>query len=112
MDQLDIPAGARWNQAIGQALKSCGRLLVILSPASASSENVLDEIAFAQQKNKPIIPLLYQACEIPLFLTRVQYLDFTYDYRVGLDNLLNNLLVSAVSKTFVKLLLFLRFFLF
>lgn len=41
LDKLDIPSGARWDTAIQRALNDCASLLVILSPASASSENVL-----------------------------------------------------------------------
>ena len=42
LDQLDIPPGARWDRAVEDALETCGRLLIILSPTSAGSENVRD----------------------------------------------------------------------
>ena len=37
LDQLDIPPGVRWDRAVEQALRTCDRLLVILSPASVAS---------------------------------------------------------------------------
>jgi hypothetical protein len=50
IDQLDIPPGARWDQSVEQALKCCSAVLVVLSPASVQSENVLDEIHFALRR--------------------------------------------------------------
>lgn len=41
-DQLDIPPGARWDRSIGKALKASKKLIVILSPSSVASENVMD----------------------------------------------------------------------
>lgn len=60
LDQLDIPPGARWDREVEQALKTCRRLLLILSPASMQSENVQDEIGYAMQKDKLIIPVLHE----------------------------------------------------
>ena len=88
LDQLDIAPGARWDREVEQALKGCGRLLLILSPASAQSENVQDEIGYALQQHKLIIPVLHQPCDIPLRLLRLQYIDFTKDYGRGLQRLL------------------------
>lgn len=47
LDQRDISPGVRWDSAVEAALKSCPRLLVILSPSSVNSTNVLDEVSFA-----------------------------------------------------------------
>ncbi|TMH31197.1 MAG: toll/interleukin-1 receptor domain-containing protein [Betaproteobacteria bacterium] len=47
VDQLDIPKGARWDQAVEAALKACPCLLVVLSPASTDSQNVLAISLFA-----------------------------------------------------------------
>ena len=46
LDTLDIAAGKRWDRAIQEALTACPRMLVILSPASVSSDNVLDEVHY------------------------------------------------------------------
>ncbi len=91
LDQLDIPSGARWDSAIQQALDSCASMLVILSPDSVSSENVLDEIGFALHKKKHIVPVLYRTCDIPFRLLRFQYVDFTEGYERGLRELLEDL---------------------
>lgn len=91
MDKLDIPSGARWDTAIQQALDACASMLVILSPASVNSENVLDEIGFALHKKKHIVPVLFRICDIPFRLLRFQYVDCSQDYEQGLRELLEDL---------------------
>lgn len=87
IDQLDIPTGARWDQAVERALKECPRLLVILSPASTASQNVMDEVAFAIDEGRAIVPVLYQHCDIPFRLKRLQHIDFSGDYAKALATL-------------------------
>ena len=75
VDVFDIPPGARWDRAIELALEECPRLLVVLSPASVSSENVQDEVHYALQANKAVIPALYRDCKIPYRLLRLHRVD-------------------------------------
>jgi hypothetical protein len=77
LDLLDIPAGARWDDEIEWALHECGIFMVILTPASIASENAKDEIGYAIDHGKRILPILLEECEIPLRLRRFQYVDFT-----------------------------------
>ncbi len=91
MDQLDIEPGMRWDDAISQALESSPRVLVILSPASAKSENVSDEVSFALSKTKQIIPVLFRDCDVPFRIARLQHVDFRNDYNTGLQLLLQTL---------------------
>ncbi len=88
LDQLDIAPGERWDREVELGLKTCRRMLIIISAASSKSENVQDEIGFAMQQNKLIIPVLHQVCDIPFRLQRLQYIDFTQDYARGLRQLL------------------------
>ena len=55
LDQLDIHPGEEWDEAIERGLSECGRMLIVLSPHSVASENVLDEIGSALSRKKPII---------------------------------------------------------
>jgi TPR repeat protein len=91
LDQVNLAAGQRWDRAIEIALTSCGRMLVILSPASVASENVMDEISFAIDERKEIIPVLYGECTVPLRLRRFQNIDFRGDYERGLEKLLKTM---------------------
>jgi hypothetical protein len=77
LDLLDIPAGSRWDREIEKALRECEIFMVILTPASIESENVLDEIGFAMDGKKRLLPVLLEKCEIPFRLKRIQYIDFT-----------------------------------
>lgn len=91
LDQLDIAAGSRWDNAIEDALTAASHMLVILSPTSVKSENVRDEIDFAFRSDKDIIPILYIECSVPLRLGRKQRIDFRSDYALGLAKLLGRL---------------------
>ena len=95
VDQLDIRAGERWDRAVQKALKDCPGFLVILSPYSVESENVMDEVGFALKRKKRMLPLLHNECEIPFRLERLQRLDFTGDYASGLRQLLTALGIPA-----------------
>jgi hypothetical protein len=86
LDLLDIPAGARWDDEIEKALRECGIFMTILTPAAIASENAKDEIGYAIDHGKRIIPVLLEDCEVPLRLRRFQYVDFTsmnYDQGVN-----------------------------
>ena len=88
LDQLDIIPGERWDRAIEDALKSSPRLIVILSPTSVASTNVMDEVSYALEEQKTVIPVVYKDCEIPFRLRRLQYVDFKHDYAQGLAELI------------------------
>ena len=77
MDQYDIPTGARWDDEIEKALRECEIFMFIMTPASVASENAKDEMGYAIDHGKHILPVLLEECEIPLRLSRLQYVDFT-----------------------------------
>jgi hypothetical protein len=89
VDQLDIPKGARWDDEVENALRASPCMLLILSPTSVTSRNVKDELAEALDRNKTILPVLYQDCDIPFRLKRVQHIDFTASYAEGMQQLLD-----------------------
>ena len=76
IDVLDIPAGRNWDDAVEQALKTCSRILVVLSPDSVASANVRDEIGDALDRGAHIIPVLIRACDVPFRIKRLQRFDF------------------------------------
>ena len=77
LDQLDIPTGARWDDELEKALRTCTSFLILLSPESIKSQNVKDEIGYAIDSGKHILPLMIKQCEVPFRLRRFQYVDFT-----------------------------------
>ncbi len=98
MDQRNIGAGQRWDRVIQDALEACDLFMIVLSPHSVESENVLDELSFAINSNKRIIPILLQNCEIPYRIARIQFVDFTRDYQTGFRHLLSEITQQAPQR--------------
>jgi TIR domain len=80
VDQIDIRPSDRWDRAVEEAVRDCVGMLLILSPSSAASENVLDEVAVALEAGKPVIPVRIESSRLPLRLARVQFIDAISDY--------------------------------
>jgi TIR domain-containing protein/Ig-like domain-containing protein len=77
LDQLDIPKGSRWDDEVERALESSSTFMIVLSPESIESQNVKDEVGYALDGGKHILPLLLRPCKIPFRLRRFQFVDFT-----------------------------------
>jgi hypothetical protein len=84
VDQLDIRPSEHWDRAIERAVRDCRGLLVILSPRSVASENVADEISFAINTGKPVLPVMIEKCALPLRITRMHLVDATAGYERAL----------------------------
>jgi uncharacterized protein (DUF2252 family) len=91
IDQRDIRPGERWVRAVQDALTNSPSLLVILSPSSVTSTNVDDEVSFAIEEHKTVIPVFWKDCKVPFQLRPFQYVDFRTDYDRGLKVLLKAL---------------------
>lgn len=89
-DRTDIKTGSRWDDEIVKGLNSSHIFVVLLSEASTESQNVKDEIGYALDHNKQILPLLIRPCDVPFRLRRVQYVDFTkLKYGEGIQTVLD-----------------------
>lgn len=92
VDVHEIDAGQSWARQIGKALDICRLMVLILTPASIASENVEDEWNYYLDKNKPIIPVLIQGCDLPYRLHKLQYIDFAgTSYDSALTQLITNI---------------------
>jgi len=85
VDERDILPSQRWDRAVEAALRDCMAVVILLSPRSVASENVLDEVAFAMDHAKDVIPVLIEACDVPMRMNRLQRVDFTGDYQAALE---------------------------
>jgi hypothetical protein len=85
VDQLDIRPSERWDRSLEAALRACDGVLVVLSPRSVASENVMDEVGFAIDQRKELIPVLHERCDVPIRISRFQHVDFTRDYAAALE---------------------------
>jgi hypothetical protein len=91
LDVRKLRPGTTWDSEIERALHETGALMVVLSPDSVKSRNVLDEISFALSKNRLVVPVLYRPCEVPYRLARLQHVDFTGNREAALARLLEYL---------------------
>jgi len=85
VDQLDIRPSEHWDRAIERAVRGCRGLVVMLSPRSTASDNVADEISFAIDHGKSVLPVMIERCSLPLRITRMQVVDATQDYERALQ---------------------------
>ncbi|MEM9087685.1 MAG: TIR domain-containing protein [Cyanobacteria bacterium P01_F01_bin.53] len=99
IDQIDIQAGDRWDEAIEDALEGCDGFLILLSDASVKSNNVMDEVSYALEEGKQVIPILVESCEVPFRLRRLQYIDLYSNFDEGFSRLLQSLELENVAKT-------------
>src|SRR5688572_29782370 len=94
LDQLDIRTGARWDDEVEKALEKSTTFLIVLTPESIQSQNVKDEIGYAINAGKNILPIILKPCNVPFRLRRFQYVDFSnipYDESViEIKHLLTN----------------------
>lgn len=77
VDQLDIRPTEHWDRAIERAVRDCRGLVVIVSPRSVASDNVADEISYAIEHRKSVLPVMIEKCSLPLRITRMHVIDAT-----------------------------------
>ncbi len=93
VDQYDIRPSQHWDQAIETAVRGCEGLVVLLSPRSAASPNVADEVSVALNEGKDVIPIMIEPCTPPLRMTRMHFIDATSDRALALRRCL-----AAIAK--------------
>jgi hypothetical protein len=92
VDQWDIRPSEHWDRAIERAVGCCRGLVVIISPRSVASDNVMDEVSFAIDNRKSVLPVMIEKCVLPLRITRMHLIDATGSY----DNALQQCLAELV----------------
>jgi TolB-like protein len=65
IDQMGIEGAAMWSQQIVAAIRDCKVLILAISKHSASSENVVKELALASEGRKRILPVFVEEADIP-----------------------------------------------
>ena len=91
VDQLDIRPSEHWDRAIERAVRDCHGLVVMISPRSVASDNVADEISFAIEHGKSVLPVMIEQCSLPLRITRMQVVDATGNYERAVKQCLDAL---------------------
>ncbi|CAG0971064.1 hypothetical protein ANRL3_01503 [Anaerolineae bacterium] len=93
---VGLQGGDTWEHRLESELGSSTYVLVVLSSASTHSGSFVEnEYQFALNKSVRVIPLLLEDCQIPLSLTKYQYVDFAHqNFSVALTQLLTALNMS------------------
>lgn len=87
----DIPLGANWDREIETAIDNCTHVLFLASESSMTSDNVITELSYASERQKTVIPLMFQDVRLPFRINRAHALDFMSDQNEGLKTLLTHL---------------------
>lgn len=72
-----LTTGRAFEQEIQDRIDVCAAFVVVLSRAAVGSKWVQRELSYADDHDRPILPLLRETCRLPLRLTNVQYDDVT-----------------------------------
>ncbi|MCF6167090.1 toll/interleukin-1 receptor domain-containing protein [Lutibacter sp.] len=86
-----IKPGGLWDDSIESALESCQDIILIMSKNSVESGNVMDEISYALEERKRVIPVKIEECDVPFRLRRIQHIDYYLDEEKSMDLLINTL---------------------
>ena len=92
MDQSSIELGKLWNDAIESAINDTDCVLALQSTIALASENIEDELLYAKDQGKRIIPVLLEECHLPLIIRRFQYIALYPRYHEQLK-----ILVAALT---------------
>ncbi|NNL82467.1 MAG: TIR domain-containing protein, partial [Winogradskyella sp.] len=78
---------------------------LVLSKSSVASQNVMDEVSFAMTKDKKIIPIIIEPCNVPMRVARFQQIDFTKSKKEGTKALLATLGVRPKLRNTINLIM-------
>jgi TolB-like protein len=93
IDRVSIDVSTSWSKEIVQAINDCKAFIVLLSPNSLQSRNVIKEVSLASEKQKKILPLDLE----PVSLTE----DFEYQLAGIHRTLMTN--IDAIIRALGKL---------
>ena len=79
VDESGIGAATLWSKEIAGAIKGCKVLVLMVTPNSVKSKNVVKEVSLAAEQNKQILPVILEPTKIPesleYHLAGIQHLD-------------------------------------
>src|SRR5512139_222192 len=86
IDRQDLAGGQAWREEIVVAIDTAYAFLLVLSPASAASRNVLKEVNLADDSKRSIIPVLLSRVKLPdglrYHLADLQWIEFYHQPEV------------------------------
>lgn len=87
-----IEGGDVWDNELEHQLKNADVIIWVLSKASVASENVANEISYAESLNKKVIPIKIENCDMRMRWARKQYINFIGSHsEEGLKQLIHDI---------------------
>ena len=65
MDESDIHGATMWTKEIVEAIRASSVFILAISRHSTGSKNVFKELALASEREKIILPIYLEQCDIP-----------------------------------------------
>ena len=90
-DTEALRGGMAWRKQLHQAIQRSDVVLLFLTPSAVASDNVTLEWQKAQDMEKPLLPLLLEACDVPSELQPVQYHRLDQPQALGWEGVLRDL---------------------
>lgn len=84
-------ASTQWAGGVHPALKECGRMVVVLSPAALNDASLDAAWTFFKGQRKPIVLAQVAAADVPDAVRRSPRYDFSADYKRALRQMLGAL---------------------
>jgi hypothetical protein len=86
-----LQTGDPWRDEIAKVIAGCDALVFVVSRDSITSQWTKFEMDKAIEHNKPVLPILCEPCDLPDWLSGIQYADAVKDY----DNAVSELAERA-----------------
>ncbi len=101
-DMSDIQAGEIWRQRLLDGIQGCKVFILVISPESLASREVMWELNEARKAGKRVIPVIYTTTrmspEIGDYLNSIQYVDLRAgSYADNFETLVDGLIASGIS---------------
>lgn len=84
IDREGIEGGAKWREKISHSIRECQAFVLVVSHDSMNSSIVAQEMSLAEFHGRPIIPLMYEVCDltpgIDLQLQGLHWVDFVVEH--------------------------------
>ena len=91
LDYRNLIPGKPWQDQIYEGIHSADVILLVISKASISSQNVEVEWHRVIEQKKRIILRVFEAVRLPRELEKYEWVDFRGNYQVGLKELLSQI---------------------
>jgi hypothetical protein len=98
LDYCSLVPGRPWQDQIYQGIQNADVILLVVSKASLSSQNVEVEWRYVIEQNKRVILLVFEAVDLPAELEKYEWVDFRGSYKAGLKELLSQLEQPVVEE--------------